>query len=659
MSMQPKILVALLALCAARPAGAQDSAAAPRPALRPVPVSPLFERAVLAGTRTHAGRPGPRYWQARVRYEIRAELDPATASLTGSERIVWHNASPDTVRAMVVNLYQNLFSREIVGDQPFATEGTTLTRVAAQGTVLRERKGEAEWTGILRRNATPGYAVRLTAARLRLPRPAAPGDSVLLEIDWRQRVPPAGGPRTGWDDTLGARAFQVSQGYPQVAAYDDVNGWDLTPYLGTGELYTPFGDFDVALTVPAGHLVGATGELQNAEQVLPAPVLRRLRQALSSGAATEVVTEADLRAGRATLRGTGGKVTWRFRARDVRDFAFGTSGRYVWRASRLRIPGADGRTRDVAIHALNRPGAAGWDVVPGDLRHTIEFYSGALVPYLYPQITAVEGPVPGMEHPQLIFVGRVEDRDVMRYLVIHEAGHEWFPMMVQQDEAAYAWMDEGLNTYYDELAQQAVVPDSQFHRGSLESYRQIAGTRTERSLSTHIDEVGGQAWGVAGYSKPAVLMRALRSVVGAETFDRTMRTYARDWLLKHPTPWDFFNAFEREHGQDLDWFWYPWWFTTRTLDQAVAAVEPVPGGVRVTVEDRGRIAAPTRLLLTLEGGATARAEIPVERWLQDGARSVTVQVPAAAPVVRVEIDPEEFFPDVRPANNVWPAPAAP
>jgi hypothetical protein len=657
--MQPKTLLAILALCAALPARAQDSAAAPRPGVRPVPVPSGFQRAVRAGTRTDAGRPGPGYWQARVRYDIRAELDPATATLTGSERIVWHNASPDTVRIMVLNLYQNLFSRELIGDEPYATEGTTLTRVAAQGTELRERKGQADSPGILPRNEGPGYVVRLTAARLRLPRPAAPGDSVLLEIDWRQRVPPEGGPRTGWDDTLGARAFQVSQWYPQVAAYDDVHGWDPTPYLGTGELYTPFGDFDVALTVPAGHLVGATGELQNAEQVLAGPVLRRLRQALASDAVTDVVTEADLRAGRATLRGSGGKVTWRFRARDVRDFAFGTSARYVWRASRARIPGADGRPRDVAIHALHRPGAAGWDVVPGDLRYTMEFYSGALIPYIYPQITAVEGPVAGMEHPQLVFIGRVDDRDVMRYLVIHEAGHEWFPMMVQQDEAAYAWMDEGLNTYYDELAQQAAVPDSQFHLESLESYRQIAGTRAERSLSTHIDEVSGQAWGVAGYSKPAVLLRALRSVVGEETFDRTMRTYARDWLLKHPTPWDFFNAFEREHGRDLDWFWYPWWFTTRTLDHAVVAVEPVAGGVRVTVQDRGQVAAPTRLVLTLQGGSTTRAEIPVERWLEGGTRSVTIEVPAAAPVVRVEIDPEQHFPDARPANNVWPAAPSP
>lgn len=658
--MHPRILLVLAALCAALPSVAQSpTPGARRPALRPVPVSAGFTRAVEAGTRTETGRPGPRYWQARVRYDIRAELDPASARLTANERIVWHNASPDTVRIMVLNLYQNLFSKALIGEHPYSTEGTILTRVAAQGTALPERHGPAEWRRILADTARPGYVVQLTAARLRLPTPAAPGDSVVLEIGWNQRVPREGGPRTGWDDTLGARAFQVSQWYPQVAAYDDVHGWDPTPYLGTGELYTPFGDFDVALTVPAGHLVGATGELQNAEEVLPAPVLGRLRRAMTSDAPVEVVTEADLDARRATRPGTGGKVTWRFRARDVRDFAFGTSGRYVWRAGRIRIPGADGRTRDVAMHVLNRPGAAGWAQVPGDLRHTIEFYSAALIPYIYPQITAVEGPVAGMEHPQLVFIGRVDDPDVMRYLVIHEAGHEWFPMMVQQDEAAYAWMDEGLNTYYDELAQHAAVPDSQFHGGSLRGYLEIAGTRTESPLSTHIDRVESEAWGVAGYSKPALLTRALRSIVGDATFERTMRTYTRDWLLKHPTPWDFFNAFEREHGQDLDWFWHPWWFTTRTLDQAVAAVEPVAGGVRVTVEDRGRVAVPTRLLLTLEGGATVRAEIPVERWLDGGTRTVAIEVPAAAPVVRVEIDPEEFFPDVRPENDVWPAAAAP
>ena len=631
-----------------------------RPYLRPIVPEEAYTTAVRNGTRSQTGAPGARYWQQRVRYSIQASLDPATRRINGTERIVYHNRSPNALSQVVFNLYQNLFTEEFTGkNSPLNTGGVTLTKFVYNGTAVGPLTQQQYEANQRENRPSVGYLTTATISRVRLPSPIAPGDSAVFEIDWNFRVPPSMAPRTGFEDALGGRVLQVAQWYPQIAVYDDVVGIDVTPYREQGEFYLEYGDFDVALTLPAGWTVGATGELQNAEEVLPAPVLGRLRRTMTSDAPVEVVTEADLDARRATRPGTGGKVTWRFRARDVRDFAFGTSGRYVWRAGRIRIPGGDGRTRDVAMHVLNRPGAAGWAQVPGDLRHTIEFYSAALIPYIYPQITAVEGPVAGMEHPQLVFIGRVDDPDVMRYLVIHEAGHEWFPMMVQQDEAAYAWMDEGLNTYYDELAQHAAVPDSQFHGGSLRGYLEIAGTRTESPLSTHIDRVESEAWGVAGYSKPALLTRALRSIVGDETFERTMRTYTRDWLLKHPTPWDFFNAFEREHGQDLDWFWHPWWFTTRTLDQAVAAVEPMAGGVRVTVEDRGRIAVPTRLLLTLQGGATVRAEIPVARWLDGGTRSVAIEVPAAAPVVRVEIDPEEFFPDVRPENDVWPAAAAP
>ncbi|HEX7240479.1 MAG TPA: hypothetical protein VF263_09450, partial [Longimicrobiaceae bacterium] len=338
-------ILALLGACApGRPASAPEAESADtgtRALLLPVPVPPGYAEALRRGTRDTTGAPGPRYWQQRVRYTIEAELDPATATLRGRERIVYHNRSPAPLGEVVLNLYQNVFAEGAPRNrQAPVTGGIRLERVAAQGQPLT------------------GYALQGTIARLPLPRPLAPGDSAALEVEWSFRVPPAGAWRTAWEDALGGRVFQVAQWYPQVAVLDDVRGWDATPYLGDGEFYLEYGDFDVSLTLPPGWLVGATGELRNAGEVLPPGVLARLSAAAGTDGVTRVVTGDDLAAGRATLPGRGGKLTWRFAAREVRDFAFAASDRYAWDAVPATVPGEGAApARAVLVHALYRPGS--------------------------------------------------------------------------------------------------------------------------------------------------------------------------------------------------------------------------------------------------------------------------------------------------------------
>ena len=337
--MHPRILLVLAALCAALPAVAQSpTPGARRPALRPVPVSAGFTGAVEAGTRTETGRPGPRYWQARVRYDIRAELDPASARLTANERIVWHNASPDTVRIMVLNLYQNLFTREFTGpNTQMNTGGVTLTRLTYNGTAmgpLTQQQFEAN-----QRESRPsvGYLTTGTLSRLMLPAPIAVGDSAVFEVDWNYRVPPSTAPRTGFEDALGGRVFQIAQWYPQIAVYDDIDGFDVTRYTGQGEFYLEYGDFDVALTLPAGWTVGATGTLTNADQILRPEVRQRLAAVSNADSTVHVLPRGEIGGNGATTAGENGRVTWRFSARDVRDFAWATSNRYQWDALRAQI----------------------------------------------------------------------------------------------------------------------------------------------------------------------------------------------------------------------------------------------------------------------------------------------------------------------------------
>jgi hypothetical protein len=654
------VLGALLAAgCApsARPADGPSAAldTITRPLLRPVPTTQAFRRAVESGTRTTTGQPGPRYWQQAVSYRIEAELDPATAELRGRERIVYRNRSPQALNTVVLNLYQNIFTETARRNRVAPnTGGVTLDRVAVEGVVLGAVP--AGRIGVVTPVAQPaaGYEVAGTLARLTLPRPVAPGDSTVLEIQWRHRIPPAGSFRTAWEEALGGRAYNVAQWYPQIAVLDDVNGWDATPYLGDGEFYLEYGDFDVAITVPAGHLVGATGTLQNPEQVLTPEVRARLARAAATDSIVRVVTEAERAAGLATQRPPGGRLTWRFRAANVRDFAFATSDRYLWDAGRATLPGG----RSVAIHALYRSGAPHWNEAARYTQHSIGFFSERIIPYAYPQMTVAEGPIGGMEYPMLNFIPRPAEAADLHSVIAHEVGHEWFPMMIGQNEAAYAWMDEGLTTYHEDEARQAFFPGTDAHGETRASYLRVAGGDTEVPLMRHTDLVSPYgARTVAAYSKPGAMLNALRGILGAETFDGAMRTYATEWTFRHPQPWDFFNTFERVAGRDLDWFFYPWWFETGTLDYAVGAVENVAGGVRVTITDLGDIPAPIQVAATGENGARAVIDIPVESWTVARTRTATFTLPLAGPATRVEVDPAGTLPDVNRANNVWTAAA--
>jgi hypothetical protein len=624
-----KILApAALALAAACAPAARSTAPAdaPRQAsadsarrwnLRPVPTSEAFRRGLAAGTRTANGAPGPRYWQQAVRYRIRAELDPASTLLRGSERIVYHNRSPDTLPAIVLNLYQNIYSESVPRNRRAPnTGGVTLDRVVAQGAALAEQPPAR--IGVMRQAERPaaGYAVEGTLARLMLPRPLAPGDSAVLEIDWHHKVPPAPTFRTAWEDALGARAFVVGQWYPQVATYDDVNGWDATPYLGDGEFYLEYGDFEVDLTLPAGWIVGATGTLVNAAEVLAPETRRRLERVASSDSVVHVVTAADLTSGAALARASDGRLTWRFAARNVRDFAFATSDHYLWDAARATVPGATGGERAIPIHALYRPGAAGWDRAWRYGQHAIGYLSRLITPYVYDQATIAEGLIAGM--------------------------------------------DEGVNSFYEDRAIENFFPGTP-PGGSVNSYLRVAGHDAEVPLMRHTDLVSpyGQRT-VAAYTKPAAVLLALRGVLGDSVYNRAIREYVRAWSFRHPQPWDFFNTFERVAGRDLDWFWYPWFFETGVLDQSVESVRAVEGGVEVVVRDRGDNPMPSFVSVTTGNGTVTEQEVEIEGWIGGrGARTATLLVPTyGGAATRVEIDPRHVFPDVDRANNVW-APRAP
>lgn len=616
---------------------------APRPLLQPVQPTPEYQQAVQRGTRSTSGAPGPRYWQQRQRYTITATVIPDSVKVSGRERVVYFNHSPDALRFVVLNLYQNLF-RQITG-------GLLLTRVAAEGQPMAHLTAAQVEQNLGGLATTAGWYENGTLGRIYLPRPIAPGDSAVFEFDWNFRVPPANAPRTGFEDALGGRVLQVAQWYPQLAVYDDVVGPDVTPYTGNAEFYLDYGDFDYTVTAPAGWLVAGTGTLANADQVLSADVRQRLAQAMQQDSPVRVVGQQNLGHGTAAATGT---VTWHYVAQNVRDVAWASSNRYYWDAQRAAIPTDGGGTRYVPAYAFYRPGAPNWDRAVRHVAHAISFLSREEVPYIYPQITATEGPIYGMEYPMIVFVARPEGTEKELYAVVgHEVGHQWFPMMVGGDEAVAAWMDEGINTYQEALAYNDYFRGTDHWSESRGYYLAAAGHREDAPLMTNAEQLDNESLGVAGYYKPGLVMRALRATLGDSTFHAAMRTYQREWQLKHPYPYDFFETFNRVAGRNLDWFFYPWFFTRATFDQELAQVTPGAGSVTVTVRDLGQVPGPAFVVVTTDAGVV-RQTIPAERFLNPpNTRAVTVTIPVQGRVTRVELDPEQYFPDVNRRNNVW------
>jgi hypothetical protein len=609
-----------------------------------VRLAPAFRAAVENGTRTETGVPGPLYWQQRVDYDIEVTVDPSTRQLTGHETITYVNHSPDTLRLVFLNLYQNLFAEGAQRTRWVPITGGMTVRAVMVDGVERE-VDPADNRHTIQQGTVMG---------LRLPEPLLPGQTASLVIDWDFPIPTGQGiPRMGMvDESTG----QIAQWYPQLAAYDDLTGWDTGQYLSSGEFYLHYGTYDVAITVPAGTVVAATGTLQNPEQVLPGRIRERLALAEGSDEVVHIVTEDDFGPGGATRGDAGEWLTWRFHAENVRDAAFAFGDHYLWDATSGVVDEATGRR--TMVYALFRPSAGTWVESAKMTKDAIEVFSRNVYPYTYPHITSTEGLVGGMEYPMLVFVRNFRNEETTHGVIAHELGHEWFPMMVGSDEGSYAWMDEGVNTFITVFAAEHYYPESTEREAVRNTYRDYTAQQNLTfDLMDPPDGVaaGGGSTGILGYRHPATALLALREVLGHETFDRALTEYVDRWLYKHPSPWDFFNTFEDVVGHDLDWFWVPWFYGVGASDQGIESVEVVGGRVRVEVRNAGTVLSPIRARVTTESGETVMAEAPATVWF-DGSRVVTVSAPVEGGVARVELDPEGLFADIDPDNDVWESP---
>ncbi|WP_343816389.1 M1 family metallopeptidase [Colwellia asteriadis] len=557
--------------------------------------------------RNAAGEPGERYWQQRVDYKIKVSLNEEKRRITGHEEITYHNNSPYQLKYLWVQLDQNIFKESSIANTannfggigrrgPYTKAGDKQTPAKISLGELRRQQFMAdnnlgyEISAVKDNKGNQlSFTIVGTQMRIDLPKPIKPSDSIDFSIDFAFNIveEDAVSARSGYEHFPkdaregGNDIFLLAQWFPRLHAYTDYEAWTNKEFLGRGEFTLEFGNYEVEINVPADHIVSATGELTNPEEVLTKTQRKRLKQAETAKRPVFIVTEAE--ALENETKGTDKRKTWHFKADNVRDFAWGSSRKFMWDAKGYQ-QNSNEMPQVMAMSFYPKEGGDLWKKYSTEsVIHTMEVYSRFSFNYPYPTAQSVNGPVGGMEYPMITFNGprtKLQDDGSRTYsqaekrfligVVIHEVGHIYFPMIVNSDERQWTWMDEGLNSFLDGVAGREwdhTIPWGVEPRdiiGYMKSENQVP-------IMTQSDSV--LRLGPNAYTKPAAALNILREVIlGRELFDFAFKEYAQRWKFKRPTPSDFFRTMEEASGVDLDWFWRGWFYSTDHVDISIDKV---------------------------------------------------------------------------------------
>jgi hypothetical protein len=532
--------------------------------------------------RTASGAPGKGYWQQRADYEIAVTLDESEKRISGKETIRYHNHSPDALQYLWVQIDPNIFAPE--SHAVVTTLAPEFERTSYES--LRRTLNRASFDGGAKITSVQdgdghalAHTINDTMMRVDLPHALQPGAMVALVIEWNYLVNNARkyGGRTGYEhfDEDGNDIFELAQWFPRMAAYTDYTGWQHKQFLGAGEFTLEFGDYKVSITAPEDHVVAATGVLQNPDEVLQPAWKERLTQAQSSTAPLFIVTPAEAKANEAHK--PAGTKTWAFAAENVRDFAWASSRKFIWDAVQHPV---EGKPVWAMSYYPNEAEPLWSKYSTHAIQHTLDVYSKHTFAYPYPVAISVNGPVGGMEYPMICFNGPRPEKDGTyssgsKYglisVVIHEVGHNFFPMIVNSDERQWTWMDEGLNTFLQQLAEAEWQDDYPSSRGEPRKIVDYMKSDDQVPIMTNSDSL--LQFGSNAYAKPATALNILReTVMGRELFDFAFQQYARRWMFKRPEPADLFRTLEDASAVDLDWFWNGWFYTTRHVDLVLGAI---------------------------------------------------------------------------------------
>ncbi len=535
--------------------------------------------------RTASGAPGPKYWQQRCDYDIKCELDEPNLKLNGSETITYFNNSPDVLTYLWLQMDENQHST--VNNANYQN-ASTMPRTGTDMMIdrsLESRSDNGYGFNVTKITDALGkplqYTVNKTMMRVELPTSLKPGQKFTFSINWNYKISDRlkYGGRGGYEyfPEDGNHLFTMSQWYPRLCVYSDFQGWQNHQFTGRGEFALTFGNFKVQMTVPADHVIGATGECQNYQQVLSPSQYARLQKAQTSKEPVEIVTLDEAK--NAEKNKSTQKKTWIFKADNVRDFAWGSSRKFIMDAMPAYVEGKK-------VMCMSYYGKEAYGLYrkfsTKAVAHTIKTYSKFTIPYPYPVAQSVEASN-GMEYPMICFnFGRTEKDGTyaegtkygMLGVIIHEVGHNFFPMIINSDERQWSWMDEGLNTFVEYLTEELYDNKFPSRRGpafTITDYMKLPKDQLEPIMTNSENIIG---FGPNAYSKPATGLNILReTIMGRQLFDYAFKEYARRWAFKHPTPADLFRTLEDASGEDLDWFWRGWFYGIDACDISLDTVK--------------------------------------------------------------------------------------
>lgn len=596
--------------------------------------------------RTASGKPGPEYWQNSADYDLEVALDDKNHIVSGKVTIHYTNNSPETLDFIWLYLEQNRFTEDSRGTLTTPVTGSRYSGDVEGGFELRNISAKTK-TG-----TSSKHIITDTRMQMFLDSPlAAKGGKVEISMDFSFKVPVKGMDRMGRLEVKDGTIYAIAQWYPRVAVFDDVVGWNVEPYLGAGEFYCEYGDFDVRITAPANQTVICSGKLQNPMEVLTKTQRERLSQAEKSDKTVFIIKEDEVGKMDTSVKSSGTN-TWHFKMGNTRDVAWASSKAFIWDAARINLP--KGKfTLAQSVYPKESAGSDAWMRSTEFTKAAIEFYSNNYYPYPYDNAINVACGVGGMEYPGVSFCDYSRSGQQLWSVTDHEFGHNWFPMIVGSNERRYPWMDEGLNTFINHYSTEA------FNKGEfstrMDSPRGLISYLTyenREGIDTSPEVADARNLAYTAYYKPAAGLVLLREyILGTERFDNAFNSYIKTWAYKHPQPNDFFNHIESVAGENLDWFWKGWFFGNGNIDLGITGVRPYQGNYLISLENLGEIPMPVEFQVIYTDNTTENVKLPVEIWQRGNSWDYFLETKKQ--VQRVVLDPNKILPDVNLLNDTW------
>ena len=599
--------------------------------------------------RSATGKPGPDYWQNEADYEIEASLNDQEHTITGEITLTYTNNSPEPLDFIWMHLEQNRFTEDSRGTLTTPIQGNRYSGDIDGGYTISNLEAK------VKRSSSNKHLITDTRMQVFFDEPIpAKGGKASISMNFKYKIPVEGMDRMGRLEVEDGTIYALAQWFPRAAVLDDVEGWNIEPYLGAGEFYLDYGDYDYKITAPASHIVVGSGTLQNARQVLSSKVRERWDRAAKSDSTVylikpEEVNDMSLRAKQE------GTLTWHYKIKNARDVAFSSSKAFIWDAARINLPGGK-KALAQSAYPKESDGEGAWSRSTEYSKASIEHYSEKWFEYPYGAAVNVAAHVGGMEYPGLNFCSWKSEGASLWGVTDHEFGHNWFPMIVGSNERRYAWMDEGFNTFINHYS------TLEFNNGeypsTLNQTRNMTGwfnSERREGIDTYPDVTNLRNLAMTAYYKPAIGLFLMREyILGEERFDNAFKSYIATWAYKHPQPADFFNHMENVAGENLSWFFKGWFYGTGNIDIALTGVQEYQGNYVVSLANRGEIPMPVLMEITYEDDSSEEIRLPVEIWQRGDTWNYLHRTEKN--VKSIELDPNKLLPDINFSNDAWPQP---